>query len=75
MARTVRTKVFQFSELNEKAKGKAKEQLHVLASSAHRGEFGDAMIFKEENKFHNWKEEHFNIKDYEFTQEGNIFFK
>lgn len=75
MARTVRTKIFQFSELNSKAKEKAKKQLHALSVAAHTEEFVRGETMTTDINFTEWKAEHFNTKDYEFTKEGNIFFK
>lgn len=72
---TVRVKVYSFSELNPKAQQKAKRRLHALCLVAHEEEFGEMVILKEGEDFPQWEREHFNTKDYEFTQEGNIFFK
>lgn len=74
MARTVRHKVFQFSELNKAAKAKAEQSILIIAIHYYEEQFGIPIAVGSPS-LSEWKEEHFKISDYEFTQEGNIFFK
>lgn len=80
MARTIRTKVFRFNELGAKAKEKAQKDIDTLAKEEY-DKFWEG--YEEEHSIgmnnmpsiEEWKKNHYDINQFEFTQEGNIFFK